>query len=154
VILWDVNLWVYAFRSDSPLHGIAHSELEHGSRLGDSFLFCHYVVASFLRLVTNPRIFAQPSSIEEAWGFADALESRERAVRADIDPMTYGIFKHVCLVSKAAGNRVPDALLAAVAIRHDATLVTVDRGFSRFEGLACRYLSGGDSLSPRAPGTP
>ncbi|OHD70562.1 MAG: hypothetical protein A2177_05775 [Spirochaetes bacterium RBG_13_68_11] len=142
MILWDVNLWVYAFRSDSPLHEIAFTEIDRGSRSGDSFLFCPYVVTSFLRLVTNPRIFTQPSRIEEAWGFADALESRERAVKADIDPMAYGIFKHVGLVSKAAGNRVPDALLASLAIRHDATLVTADRGFGRFEGLACRYLAG------------
>lgn len=78
--------------------------------------------------------------MEEAWAFADALENRQRAVRADIDPSTYGVSKHVCLVSRAAGNDVPDALLVSVAIRHDATLVTADRGFGRSEGLACRYL--------------
>jgi predicted nucleic acid-binding protein len=43
-------------------------------------------------------------------------------------------------VSRAVRNRVPDALLAALAIRHDATLVTADRSFARFDGLACRYL--------------
>ena len=138
--LWDVNLWVYAFRSDSPLHERAAAELDQGSRSGDRFLFCPYVAASFLRLVTDPRIFAQPSRVEEAWGFVDALESRERAVRADMDAMTYGIFKHLCLVSRAAGTRVPDALFASLAIRHGATLVTADRSFAEFQGLACRYL--------------
>jgi hypothetical protein len=142
VILWDVNLWVYAFRSDSPLHEIARGELEGGSRASDTYLFCPFVAASFLRLVTNPRIFLRPSRIEEAWRFADALESRDRAVKADIDPMTYGVFKHLCLVSKAAGNAIPDALLASLAIRYDAELVTADRGFGRFGGLACRYLEG------------
>jgi toxin-antitoxin system PIN domain toxin len=140
VILWDVNLWVYAFRSDSPWHGAARAELEGGARTGDAYLFCPYVVASFLRLVTNPRIFVRPSSIEEGWAFADALESGQRAVMVDIDPMTYGVFKHVCLVSRATGNGIPDALLAALAMRHGATLVTLDRGFARFEGLVCRYL--------------
>lgn len=140
MILWDVNLWVYAFRSDSPLHEVARTELEGGSFSGEAYLFCPFVAASFLRLVTNPRIFVQPSQIEEAWAFVDILESRERAIRADIDPMTYGVFKHVCLVAKAAGNRIPDALLAATAIRHDATFVTADRGFGRFGGLTCRFL--------------
>jgi len=140
VILWDVNLWVYAFRSDSPLHQIARAELDSGSHSGDAYLFCPFVAASFLRLVTNPRIFVRPSGIEEAWAFADALESREHAVRADIDPMTYGVFKHVCLISKAVANKVHDALLASIAIRYGAKFVTADRGFGQFEGLACRYL--------------
>jgi len=140
MILWDVNLWVYAFRSDSPLHELARAELDGGSRSGDGYLFCPWVAASFLRLVTNPRVFVRPSGIDEAWAFADVLESRERTVRAEIDPMTYGVFKHVCLVSRVAGNDVPEALLAALAIRHDATFVTADRGFERFQGLTCRYL--------------
>jgi hypothetical protein len=140
VILWDVNLWVYAFRSDSLLHTVARAELDPEAALGEPYLFCPYVVVSFLRLVTNPRIFVQPSRIEEAWGFVDVLESRSRAIKADLDPMTYGIFKHVCLVSRSAGNDIPDALLASIAIRHNATLVTADRGFERFEGLACRLV--------------
>ncbi len=140
MILWDVDLWVYAFRSDSPLHDTSRAELDSDPPSGEAYLFCPYVAVSFLRSVTNPRIFVQPSPIEEAWAFAEALESRARAVRTDIDPMTYGIFKHVCLVSKTAGNRIPDALLASIAIRHGATLVTADRGFGQFKGLSCRYL--------------
>ncbi len=144
MILWDVNLWVYAFRSDSPLHHVARAELEGTSRTRDAFLFCPHVAASFLRLVTNARIFAAPSRPEEAWAFIDVLESREGVVWAEIDPMTYGIFKHFCLISKATGNDVPDALLASIAIRHDATLVTTDRGFERYEGLECRIPDGGN----------
>ncbi len=142
MILWDVNLWVYAFRPDSPLHQAARAEIDRESRSAGSFLFSPYVAASFLRLVTNSRIFVQPSEPGEAWMFIDTLESRQRAVRVDVDAMTWGIFKHVCLVSRAAGNGIPDALLAALAIRHDATLVTADRRFERFESLACRYLEG------------
>jgi hypothetical protein len=138
MILWDVNLWVYAFRLDSPFHHAARAELDGTNRTRDAFLFCPHVAASFLRLVTNARIFAQPSRPEEAWAFVDTLESREDSVKAEIDPMTYGIFKHLCLISKAAGNDVPDVLLASIAIRQDATLVTMDRSFERYEGLKCR----------------
>jgi toxin-antitoxin system PIN domain toxin len=144
VILWDVNLWVYAFRSDSPFHQVARAELDGASRTRDAFLFCPHVAASFLRLVTNARIFAQPSRPEEAWAFIDVLESREDSVQAEIDSMTYGIFKHLCLIAKATGNDVPDALLASIGIRHDATLVTLDGGFERYKGLACRFLDRGN----------
>ena len=141
MILWDVNLWVYAFRSDSPLHVTARSELGSGSKLTDAYLFSPQVAASFLRLVTNPRIFFQPSSLEEAWVFVDTLESRGEAVKAAVDAMTFGIFKHLCLVTKAMGNDIPDALLASLALRHDATLITADRRFGRYEGLSCRFLT-------------
>ncbi len=140
MILWDVNLWVYAFRSDSPQHQAARLEIDSESRTGEGYLFSPHVAASFLRLVTNPRVFVEPSGIAEAWEFVDSLEGRPRALRADIDAMTWGVFKHVCLVTRAAGNSIPDALLASLAIRHDATLVTADRSFQRIEGLACRFL--------------
>ena len=37
--------------------------------------------------------------------------------------------------SRAAGNLVTDAHLAALAIEHGATLCSTDRDFHRFEGL-------------------
>ena len=144
MILWDVNLWVYAFRLDSPLHNVARAELDGSNRTRDAFLFCPHVAASFLRLVTNARIFVQPSRPEEAWAFIDVLESRQDSVKAEVDPMTYGIFKHLCLISRATGNDVPDALLASIAIRHAATLVTMDRSFERYEGLEFRIPDRGN----------
>jgi hypothetical protein len=140
MILWDVNLWVYAFRTDSPFHEAARDELESSSRAGNSFLFTPHVAASFLRLVTNPRIFTHPSPLEEAWTFVNVLEARGRATTVDVDQMTFGIFKHLSLVSRASGNEIPDALLASIAIRHDATLVTADRRFEHYDGLSLRML--------------
>ena len=140
MIFWDVNLWVYAFRVDSPLHEAARGELEGSSGAGDPFLFCPHVASSFLRLVTNSRIFAHPSPLGEAWTFVDVLEAREHAVKVDVDPMTFGIFKHLSLVSRVSGNEVPDALLASIAIRHDATFVTADRRFERYDGLQIRTI--------------
>ena len=119
----------------------ARSELGSGSKLTDAYLFSPHVAASFLRLVTNPRIFIQPSSLEEAWAFVDTLESRGEAVNAVVDAMTFGVFKHLCLVTKAMGNDIPDALLVSLALRHDATLVTADRRFGRYEGLSCRFVT-------------
>jgi hypothetical protein len=135
-----VNLWVYAFRADSPLHEAARNELEESAQAGDSFLFCPHVAASFLRLVTNSRIFVHPSALEEAWAFVDVLEARAHAIKVEVDLMTFGIFKHLTLVSRTLANEIPDALLASLAIRHDATFVTADRRFERYDGLPLRIL--------------
>ena len=140
MILWDVNLWIYAFRKDSPLHAESREEIETGMALGEGFLFTPHVAASFLRLVTNPTIFVHPSGPAEAWEFIDYLESHPNAKFGDIDGMTFGIFKHICLVHRMAGNEVPDALLAAVAIRYDAQFVTADSGFKRFKSLRLKLL--------------
>ena len=141
--LWDVNLWVYAFRVDSPQHEKSRSALLDAFDRREPFLFCPSVASSFLRLVTNPRIFVQPSDFREAWTFIDWLESHPASRFAEADEMTHGIFKHLCLVEGAAGNAVPDAFLAALAIRHDATLVTADAGMKRWKGVDVELLEGG-----------
>ena len=133
--LWDVTLWVYAFRADSPRHEKSRAALLEAFDRREAFLFCPSVASSFLRLVTNPRIFVQPSEYREAWTFIDWLESHPVSRFAEADAMTHGIFKHLCLVEGVSGNAVPDAFLAALAIRHDATLVTADTGMRRWKGV-------------------
>lgn len=138
--LWDVNILVYAFRPDSPLHEAARSAVQTSLDQHEPHIFASLVAVSFLRLVTNPRIFRNPSGLEEAWRFLDLLESHPEAFRAESDAMTFGIFKHLSLVSDARGNDIPDAWLAATAMRHDAALVTADRGFSRWAGLKVELI--------------
>lgn len=139
--LWDVNLWVYAFRADSPFHEASRSRLTTELEGRSSFIFCPSVASSFLRLVTNPRIFKCPSSVAEAWSFIDWLEAHPSAVFAEADEMTFGIWKHLCLVAGAVGNDVPDAYLAAIALRNDATLVTMDAGMKRWAGVSVEVLA-------------
>lgn len=141
VKFWDVNIWVYAFRKDSPYHEKAHNEIQQSLADSEPFLFSPHVAASFLRIVTNPKIFVNPSSIAEAWTFVDVLESSIAAKKADMDDMAFGIFKHICFSVQAAGNRVPDAVLAAMAIRHDAEFVSADAGFAAYPGLRLKVLS-------------
>jgi len=54
MILWDVNIWVYAFRSDSPLHKVAREHMETVLNSAESFMYSPNIAVSFLRLVTNP----------------------------------------------------------------------------------------------------
>lgn len=141
MILWDVNLWVHAFRQESPLHETARFDMESSFHSAEPFIFCPNIAVSFLRLVTNPRIFVQPSTSIEAWAFIDAFSSQPSARESSIDAMTMGIFKHITLINRTSGNTIPDDLLAALAIRHDAVLHTADRGFARYEGIRLEFIS-------------
>jgi toxin-antitoxin system PIN domain toxin len=142
MMLWDVNILVYAFRADSPLHAVARRDLEMTMGKPGGFILNSGIVSSFLRLVTNQRIFRQPSGMDEAWDFIDAVGSHPQAAWLEADAMTMGIFKHMTLVGNCAGNKVPDAFLAALAMRHDAVLHTADRGFTAYPGLRVELLTG------------
>jgi len=90
---------------------------------------------AFVRLVSNPRIFARPLSVARAWKQVEnwldvpvvwipAATERHREVLAR-------------LLGAAGGraNLVPDAHLAAIAIEHGLTLCSTDGDFARFGGL-------------------
>lgn len=126
---------MYAFRRDSPLHETARGMLEESLTRREPFLFCPFLAVSFLRLVTNPRVFVQPSDVHESWLFLDRLETDPCARYTEADRQTYSVFKHLALVTQAAGNAVPDALLAATALRHGARLITADRGLLGYPGV-------------------
>ena len=72
----DVNVLVAASRSDHPHHAVARSWLEEAvgaSSAGASLTLMPMVLASFLRLVTSPKIFQSVTPVEDAVSFIDAL---------------------------------------------------------------------------------
>lgn len=103
-------------------------------------MFCPTVAASFLSIVTNPRIFSHPAPLQEAWSFLEVLQDHRASVFTEVDAMTYGIFRHITLTGGETANAVPDALLAVLAIRHNAVFVSSDAGFTRYQGLRVELL--------------
>ncbi len=93
-------------------------------------VFCF---AEFLRVVTHPRIFKPPSSIEEAVGALEALlESRTMSVLLP-GPRFPSLLTGLIRTSQASGNLVFDAQIAALCQEHLVDrLITLDRDFSRF----------------------
>jgi toxin-antitoxin system PIN domain toxin len=92
---------------------------------------------AFLRLVTNPRIFARPQTVPAAlaevrgWLGCDPVWIPAPTERhAEV---LGGLLEK----ARSGGNLVPDAHLAALAIEHGLTLCTLDHGFARFKGLRC-----------------
>lgn len=134
----DVNVLVAAARSDHPHHGIARAWLEKTLADADSGLVCTLmpmVLASFLRLVTSPRIFQRPTPIDEAVGFVDALLAIPGAQLAELGP-EWKRFRHLCLDKKLSGNELPDAWLAAAVAQRGEHLVSFDRDFRKLLGRA------------------
>jgi uncharacterized protein len=139
MILPDVNVLVYAHRHDGPDYPLYHSWLEGVITSDEAFGMADLVLGSFLRIITNPRIFASPTPIATALGFADKLRALPNCVPVDPGPRHWSIFCRLCREGSAKANLVPDAYLAALAIESGCEWVTTDRDFARFPGLRWRH---------------
>lgn len=138
MLLADVNVLVYAHRPESP-RAIEHRAWVEDALGGpEPFGVSESVLASFLRIVTNHRVYREPSSTRAALEFCDVVLAAPSAVPVRAGSRHWGIFSDLCRQLDARGNDVPDAALAALAIEHGATWVTNDAGFARFPGLRWR----------------
>ncbi len=135
VLLADVNVFLYARRRESPRHQEYREWLEDRLSDPEPFGVSELVLSSFLRIVTNHRIYREPTPPGAALDFCNAILSAPATVRLRPGSRHWGIFAGLCTAVGARANVVPDAYLAALAIEHGATWVTVDRGFARFPGL-------------------
>ncbi|HET7834538.1 MAG TPA: TA system VapC family ribonuclease toxin [Variovorax sp.] len=129
----DVNVLVAASRSDHPHHAVARNWLEQA--LADAtharpLQLQPMVVASFLRLVTNPKIFLNPTPTPEALRFVDALLAAPGVERPALGA-EWPAFRQLCADNALAANDVPDAWLAAAVTHQGEHLVSFDSDFRR-----------------------
>jgi hypothetical protein len=139
MLLPDVNVLVYAHRQDGPEYPLYRRWLEELVRAEAAFGMADIVLSGFLRIVTNPRVFARPTPVNLAVSFADELRALPNCVTVAPGPRHWSIFTRLCLEAGAKGNLVADAYLAALAIESGSEWITSDRGFSRFPGLRWRH---------------
>jgi uncharacterized protein len=95
----------------------------------------------FLRLSTRSGTSAHPLPIESALGVVDAWLQHPSASALSATARHAGALSQLLLRGAGAGGTLAsDAHLAALAIEHNAELVTFDRDFDRFAGLRWTLL--------------
>jgi len=141
MILPDVNVLISAHREDAVHHVACHRWLE-GLLHGDApFGMSLQVLASVVRVETNPRVFPVTAPLDAVLGFANLLLERPHCHVVRPGPQHWDIFCDLCRRSKAKGNLVQDAWFAALAIENGCTWITLDRDYARFDGLRWREPS-------------
>lgn len=135
----DVNILVYAHRPEAPDHDRYRAWLDDARTAEEPLGLADLVLSGFLRIVTHPRIFRDPTPLGAALDFAEVVRAAPSCLTVTPGPRHWGIFSRLCRATDTRGNLVPDAYLAAVAMEHGATWYTADRGFSRFTGLRMRH---------------
>lgn len=139
MILPDVNILVYAHREDAPNHTAYRDWLESRVNSDQAYGMADLVLSGFLRVVTHPRVFVRPSTLEQALAFVGEIRNQPNCVLIAPGPRHWSIFKDLCRAANAKGNLVPDAYLAALAIESGSEWITTDQDFSRFPQLSWRH---------------
>lgn len=135
MLLADVNSYIYAHRPESPRHTEHRDWLTAALQGAEPFGVSEQVLSGYVRIVTNHRVYREPTPPDVAMDFCAAVLAGPSAVPVRPGPRHWAIFESLCRETSARGNPVPDAYLAALAIEHGATWVSSDRGFARFPGL-------------------
>jgi uncharacterized protein len=113
--------------------------LPAGRSRGAVPVFC---LREFLRVVTHPRLFDPPSTLDQALAAMDAIVQC-RSARIVSPTEGYLALLAECLRhAEARGNLVFDAQIVALCSEHGIErLLTADRDFARFAGLTIVPLS-------------
>ncbi len=130
----DANILLNALRKDAPCHDDCRSWLRMRARQGDSIGLTEVVEIALLRIGTHPKLLAMPSSDVLAFWKED-LWSYKGVSRLVPGSRHFEIFSKLITQLQLNGNDVNDAWLAAMALENQATLVSLDQGFSRFKQL-------------------
>lgn len=138
MLLADVNVFLYARRRESERHEEHRAWLERSLAGPEPFGVSEIVLAAFVRIVTNHRVYHEPTPPRAALEFCEQVLSAPLAVVVRPGPRHWSIFADLVRAVEARANVVPDAYLAALALEHGATWVSHDRGFARFPGLRLR----------------
>lgn len=70
-----------------------------------------------------------------ALSFIEILRAAPAACPLNAGAKHWDIFTRLCRDANAAGDDIPDAYLAALAIENDCEFISTDGDFSRFPGL-------------------
>lgn len=131
-MLVDANILLFAVDEASPHHTGAADWLAEQFN-GDRRVGLPWEsLSAFLRIATHPRASVQPLDPADAWRFVDDwLSVPVTWIPAPTD-------RHASVLGaliekyRVAGNLVPDAHLAALAIEHGLAVCSADTDFARF----------------------
>ncbi len=127
----DINVWL-AIVVERHAFNRAASAWWNQDR-SDAVGFCRFTQLGLLRHLTSTATMkGNPLTNREAWEVFETLQTDARVCFFPEWPALDGLLKDYSDIPQAACNVWGDAYLAAYASVNEATLVTFDKGFSRY----------------------
>ena len=133
MIAVDTNVLVYAHREEFSEHPRALEWLRFLAEGTAPWGIPVFTLGEFIRVVTHPKVFDPPSTMDDALMALDALAAMS-SLRILLPARRYpGLLVEAVREGRATGNLAYDAQIAAVCREHGVgALLTRDRDFSRF----------------------
>lgn len=135
----DVNILVYAHREDEAAHEGARAWVEENVNGSAPVALSALVAVGFVRIVTNPRIYREPTPGPLALAAIDSFLARQNCRLCLPGTRHWQLVSELCRQTQAAGKLVADAQHAAVAIEHGCEWVSRDGDFARFASHGLRW---------------
>lgn len=138
MLLVDANVLLNAVNERARDHPAASDWLREALAGTEAVAFAWTVVLAFLRVSTHPAVFPRPLTPADAATTAELWLGSPPAVTLEPTRRHLPLLRGLLERAGTGGNLVGDAHLAALALEHGATVVSFDRDFARFEGVALR----------------
>jgi toxin-antitoxin system PIN domain toxin len=139
MMLMDANVLISAHRPDADRHQDYRDWMTDLVNSPEPYAVADFALLGMVRIVTNPRIYPNPTPAHIALEFADLVRGQPQAMVVAPGARFWSIFLSLCDAVGARGNLIPDAYLAALAIEHGCEFVTADSDFRKFPGLRHRH---------------
>lgn len=131
MVIPDLNLLVYAYNTNAPLHVEAKQWWEDLLNAGTPVALPAAVAVGFIRLMTSPRIIQPPMPLADAVAAVEEWLSLPSVALIGPGPDHW----NQLLGINWTGPAVSDAHLAALALEHRAELHSADSDFAACSGL-------------------
>lgn len=132
----DTSVLIIAVITSSRHHDRAGALLQDMSEGGRPWAIPWSCVHEFLRIVTHPRVFHPPVPLDLALSDITGVLASPSPRLLQEAPRHPAVMAGVLRESRATGNLIHDAHIAALCIEHGVSeLITEDRDFRRFPDL-------------------
>ena len=133
MVALDTNILVYAYRPELPFHRSALRILSQLMNGDATWALTYQVLHEFYSVLTNPRLFAAPSTPDEAIRAISVLLASPSAVLIGETEGHFAVLERLLTSAAVLGPMVHDARIVAICICHGVDeLYSADRDFSRF----------------------
>ena len=131
----DTSVLLPAVSPSLPQHEASRGALESAINDERPLGLTWAVVNAFLRLTTKPGLFERPLTIDAAWDVVDDWMTHPGVRVVQETEEHPRLWSELLRSTGAGGDLTTDAWIAAIALAHGASVLTLDSDFARFPGV-------------------